>query len=417
MRVRLIVCALAGCATLALCLAAAETAAASGWSIQQAPDPDGARYSVLSGVSCTSPAACIAVGYFTDRAGAGVTLAERWNGTRWAIQRTPNPAGATSSLLFGVSCASRTACTAVGSVTNRAGTTVPLAERWNGTRWAIQRTRRPPRVHAGALDYLGGVSCPSLTTCVAVGHSGNSLGTAGTTLVERWDRNGWAIQPTPVPAGTRVSFLSGVSCTSPASCTAAGFLIDRAGAGVTLAEHWNATSWTIQPTDIPTGATYVQILGLSCTPGSCTAVGFFDIVTGIEVMLAERRDAGAWVLQRTLYPAGARYVQLVGVSCAGPRSCTAVGFFNNATGFDVILAEHWDGTGWAIQPAPDPAGATNNSLGGVSCPTKRVCIAVGGFTSSAGTGMALAERFSSPTTRPAQRRANRSHARPRPANA
>ncbi len=397
MRARVVLCAVAGCATLALCLAAAETAAARGWSIQRAPDPEGAQYSVLSGVSCTSPEACIAVGYFTNRAGVGVTLAERWNGSRWAIQRTPNPAGATSSLLFGVSCASRTACTAVGSVTNRAGTAVPLAERWNGTRWAIQRIRRPPHAHAGALDYLGGVSCPSVTTCVAVGHSGNSLGTAGTTLVERWNRDGWAIQRTPVPAGTRVSFLSGVSCAAPASCTAAGFLIDRDGAGVTLAEHWNATSWTIQPTDNPAGATYVQILGLSCTSsGSCTAVGFFDIVTGIEVMLAERRDAGGWVLQRTLYPAGARYVQLVGTSCAGPRSCTAVGFFNNGTGFDVILAEHWDGTAWAIQRTPDPAGATNNSLGGVSCPTNRVCVAVGGFTSSDGIGMALAERYSSP---------------------
>lgn len=33
----------------------------------------------------------------------------------WTIQSTPNPAGAKSSLLSGVSCTSATACTAVGA--------------------------------------------------------------------------------------------------------------------------------------------------------------------------------------------------------------------------------------------------------------------------------------------------------------
>src|ERR1019366_5507091 len=229
----------------------------------------------------------------------GVTLAERWNGTIWAIQRTPNPAGATSSLLFAVSCASTTACTAVGSVTNRFAITVPLAERGDGVSWAVQRT--------------------------------------------------------PHPTDATVSFLSGVSCASPRSCTAVGYFINGAGAGVTLGERWNATGWVIQRTPNPEGATYVQLVGVSCaSPTWCTAVGFFSDVTGIDVMLAERWNGTGWAIQRTLYPDHVRYVQLAGVSCASPMSCTAVGFFNNITGIDVLLAERWNGTGWGIQRTPHP---------------------------------------------------------------
>ena len=393
--VRIVVCAVVGGVALALCLASAAAAVAAGWSIQRTPNPAGAKYSVLSGVSCVSRKACTAVGYFTNRAGAGVTLAERWNGTIWAIQRTPNPVGAMSSLLFAVSCASTTACTAVGSVTNRSGITVPLAERWDGTSWSIQPTPNLARANGRGVSYLGGVSCALRTACAAVGHSGNSLGTTGVTLAERGNGVSWAIQPTPHPTDATVSFLSGVSCASPRSCTAVGYFINGAGAGVTLGERWNATGWVIQRTPNPEGATYVQLVGVSCaSPTWCTAVGFFSDVTGIDVMLAERWNGTGWAIQRTLYPDHARYVQLAGVSCASPTSCTAVGFFNNITGIDVMLAERWNGTGWAIQRTPHPADATSNSLGAVSCPSKTRCTAVGGFANRAGTGVTLAERYS-----------------------
>lgn len=390
---RIVVCAVLGCVTLAVCGAGAGPAVARGWAVQPAPNPPGATSSVLSGVSCASPRVCIAAGYFINAAGVGLTLAERWKGKSWAIQRTPNPTGARSSLLFGVSCAVRRACTAVGSVTNRAGVTVPLAERWNGKSWKIQRTPdgRAPKTR---VSYLAGVSCASRGVCVAVGYDGNLRGTAGRTTVERWNGTRWSIQRTPHPAGARAAFLSGVSCRTPVACAAAGFFINRAGMGITLAERWDGTSWSIQRTRTPAAAIDAQLIGVSCSSAvACTSVGYFSDVTGIQVMIAERWNATRWALQRTRYPVGARYVQLSGVSCASPGSCAAVGLFNNTPGFDVTLAEHWNGTRWRIQPTPDPAGATNSSLGAVSCPSKRNCIAVGDFTSSAGVGMTLVERY------------------------
>jgi hypothetical protein len=93
-------------------------------------------------VSCTSASACTAVGSYTNSAGTSVALAERWNGKAWTIQKTPNPSGAQGNSLAGASCRCGI-CTAVGSYTNSAGTQVTLAERWTGKVWVIQKTPNP----------------------------------------------------------------------------------------------------------------------------------------------------------------------------------------------------------------------------------------------------------------------------------
>jgi hypothetical protein len=62
--------------------------------------------------------------------------AEKWNGAKWAVQATPNPADAGNSL-GDVSCVGTSACEAVGLDSSRNGT---LAERWNGTKWTTRAT-------------------------------------------------------------------------------------------------------------------------------------------------------------------------------------------------------------------------------------------------------------------------------------
>ncbi len=388
-----VICAVLASVTSGVWARSARAAVSPAWSVQPIPNPAGAKDSALSGVSCSSRVACMAVGHFTNRAGDGVPLAERWDGKRWSIEPVPVPTGAKTSLLFDVSCVSRRACVAVGSVTKDARFTVPLAERWNGTGWSVQRSARP--AGGARLSYLGGVSCPSARYCIADGYSGNSAGTVGVTLAERWNGAGWLLQRTPQPAGATVGFFTAVSCASSKSCTAVGFFVDRVGAGKPLAQRWNGTHWSIQRTPSPRAATYLQLVGVSCTrQGPCMAAGFFTIVTGIQIMLAEGWNGVRWSIQRTLYPAGATGVQFAGVSCSTPRSCTAVGFFGSPTGYEEALAERWDGTNWAIQPTPFPAGTVSSSLDSVSCTSTTICTAVGSSLNSAGTEVTLAERYS-----------------------
>jgi hypothetical protein len=326
--------------------------------------------------------------------GVGAPLAERFDGRGWSLEPIPSPADAKASLLFGVSCVSSAGCIAVGSVTSTAGVTVPLAERWNGRRWIVQRTPELGSNRA-RVSYLAEISCASRRDCVAVGYSGNSAGTTGVPLMEAWNGVRWRVQESPHPSGARVGFLSGVSCTSSRSCIAVGFFIDAGGVGKPLVERWNGTRWGMQRAPSPQAAVGLQLVGVSCArDGSCMTAGFFSIVTGIEVMLAERWNGNVWSLQRTLYPDHARGVRFTGVACPSPGACTAVGFFENVAGSNQAFSERWNGVGWAIQPMPSPTGAAATSLAGVSCSSANQCTAVGSSINGAGAEVTLAERYS-----------------------
>jgi hypothetical protein len=57
-------------------------------------------------------------------------VAERWDGSSWNVQDTPNLPGATDVGLPAVSCPVLSVCTAVGGYAND-GPKVTLAEQWN----------------------------------------------------------------------------------------------------------------------------------------------------------------------------------------------------------------------------------------------------------------------------------------------
>ena len=304
----------------------------------------------LDAVSCTEPNACTAVGE-SGPVNAAVLVAERWNGTKWAIQPVPSPSppGSTTVELEGVSCTSATACTAVGN-----SESTLLAVKWNGTKWAIQPT--PPNPPGSIAVELEGVSCTSPTACTAVGSLYNGATTQS--LAERWNGTKWTTQPTPMPVGATSSSLSGVSCTSPTSCTADGTSYLPSGFEYPLAERWNGTKWTIQSTPNPSGSTQTNLVAISCTsPNACSAVGNTSHGYGAgPAPLAERWNGAKWTMQSTPNPTGSTLTLLLGVSCTSSNACTAVGHFYN--GIITSLAERWNGTKWAIQPTPNSLTST-----------------------------------------------------------
>jgi hypothetical protein len=235
--------------------------------------PETLRFKLL-GVTCVSLEACTAVGSYVNGVGTRVSLAERSTESEdhypgWSLQTTPNPSGATASSLAGVSCVSSKSCVAVGSYTNSAGTEVALAEAWNGTEWSLQTTPIPT---GGYALKLAGVSCFSEAGCTAVGqykeHFGNVV-----SLAERWNGTSWAIQATPSRTEWDGGWdLNAVSCSYATSCVAVGSTTE--GRVRTLAEFWNGTEWTIQSPASPSEATESILAGVSCAaPPLCMAVG------------------------------------------------------------------------------------------------------------------------------------------------
>jgi len=359
-------------------------APSSGWSVTPTPNPE-VPTGQLFWVSCTTANSCMAVGAYAKTSGQAVTLAEQWNGKSWRILQTPNPLHATYSALFGVTCGTLSACTAVG-LAIIAGTQQTLAERWNGTTWNIQAT---PTLPAGG-GFLNAVSCATAAACIAVGQS--NIGGAYQTLAERWDGTTWSLQTVPNPAPG--AGLSGVSCTSPSACVAVGATVGGSATGRSLAERWNGTTWRIQQTANPPQGGAV-LTSVTCASSSlCTAVGLSNAGT-----LAEAWDGTNWSIQTTPTPAGAQLAFLNSVACASPSACTADGFYQDSSGTWQALVEHWDGTAWQSQLTPNPG---LSFLYGLACTPGAACVAVG-YSDINGSPAVLVERSSGTTwsTQPA----------------
>jgi hypothetical protein len=329
------------------------------WKIQRTPSPAAALLLTnmsLSSVACTSRTVCIAVGSYTNSAYTVVALADRWNGDRWRIQDTPDPAGATSTALSGVACTSRNACTTVGSYTNSASATMALAERWDRTSWTIQSPG------GGALSS---VSCPSATACVAVGGSWSEI----------WDGSSWTLHSTPNPTSYGAGQLNSVSCTSATACTAVGSYTDTSTLPgtmtplgiVTLAERWDGSGWMIQTTpnyEPQYGETRLE--GVSCSSATvCTAVGDWGDSEHQTAPVAELWDGTNWTLQSVPTDGEAAvFDELNGVSCTSATACTAVGVLIQ----EAPLAETWNGTSWTIQTTPTPGGFSQFKFSGCRAP-------------------------------------------------
>lgn len=356
----------------------AGTAAGSAWRVEPTPNPVGATINELSAVSCTSGRACTAVGSRSASLSSPTfTLAERWNGTRWRIQHTILPPGAASGTLFGVSCPSATACTAVGSAFDKAARrTVNLAEAWNGTSWRVQAIANPKGSTGGALH---GVSCTSRSACTAVGNYGTAAGRV-VAVAERWNGTTWRLQAVPKPASTE---LFGVSCSAAHACTAVGY---HTGTGGTqpIAEAWNGSTWRVQAVPLPSGAPGAILAAVSCTsPRGCTATGASFSTTAPT--LAERWNGTRWRVQPTPSPANSgtsrREVELNAVSCTSATACTASGAYAPG-GHSAYFLEAWNGRRWRLVTAPRPAGFVAGALNGMSCVLAR-CTAVGAWSGGA----------------------------------
>jgi hypothetical protein len=267
-------------------------------------------------VHCRTSTSCVAVGQYTTPALVTKTLVQRYNGTSWSIAPSPNPAGIAVSGLASVHCTSATFCVAVGSAftsTFDSSAEKTLVEHWNGTSWKIVPSPNKP----GAIDSgLAGVWCTSATNCFAVGHSSTTLVTK--TLIERWDGTSWRIVASPSPAGISQSELSGVTCPSATSCFAVG-----SGAG-TLVERWNGSGWSMMTSPNPVGSTGSSLTSISCpTTTRCYAVS--DVFKGSVQRLVETWNGTKWSIVSTPAPAGTIRSSLSGVSCASASRCFAVG--------------------------------------------------------------------------------------------
>jgi hypothetical protein len=115
-----------------------------------------------------------------------------------------------------------------------------------------------------------------------------AVGGQGTPLAETWNGSSWTGVAVPLPANSNGGQLFGVSCLSSTDCTAIGYHNESTGPDVTLAEHWDGVSWTIDTSPNPPGAVSTGLTEVSCTATACTAVGTYQNGLNLGETLVER---------------------------------------------------------------------------------------------------------------------------------
>lgn len=398
------------------------------WKVVPAPAPIGTveQQGSLESVSCTTASACVAVGY---------ALIDTWNGTEWTVQSSTAPSNSGSeNSLRGVTCTSSLACTTVGtywgkeaegeftlaeavvppfakttSATGITGTSATLTGEvyLEGQETTYQFEYGPTPsygskvpIPAGKLAASWNPSKPTQTvTGLHLETSAYHYRLVATNAYGTFDGEDktispvtWAIRSTPTPSGATESALRGVSCASLSTCSAVGEYKNSSGAHVALADGWSAGAWALQTPATPTGATATKLDSVSCTASNaCTAVGSYTSSTGTVATLAERWNGSTWVVQTTPTPSGAFSSTFEGVTCSSATTCMAVGQYENESGYDLTLAEEWNGTTWTIRSTPNGTGAFNG-LDAVACTAATACTAVGSAYSEV-----IAERWNGTT--------------------
>lgn len=363
-----------------------ERLQSSGWSVQAS-----ANYMVylsagLNDVSCTSDTSCTAVG----GASSG-PLVEHWDGSAWAIQDLPPDT--VSDTFQAVSCPTPSGCAAVGSYAVNSQQSQALASVSNNGHWSMAQASPP-----GAIDSsLTGVSCATMTYCIAVGSYQSAANTASIPFAELWDGTAWSTRPVPSPADGNSPVLERVSCSSTTACIAVGqYTPFGSSQSRVLAEEWNGSSWAIQSTPIPSGAS-AGFAGVSCRSASvCVAVGYSVVSGPFPHPLAEIWTGTSWSLQSTPSPYDS---SLIADSCPTATACTAVGSQQTLQG-TAALVEAWNGSTWSTEQTPivPSTPPSQYSLTGVSCGSAITCLTVGTLTyfppAGGSTGSPISERRS-----------------------
>jgi hypothetical protein len=236
--------------------------------------------------------------------------------------------------LEGVSCPSVSLCVATDNVGNLVSTTAPSGGR---EAWSIANVDGQIEVHS--------VSCPSPSLCVAVDQHGNVLTSSNPT----GGAGAWTV--------THVDSISGlyaISCPSTSLCVAT----DQVGNLLTSTNPTGgAAAWTVTHV---AGSSFAGGGVLSCPTASlCVAT---DVVGNLLTSTNPTGGAAAWTLTHV---AGAN--RITAISCPSTSLCVA-----GDVGGNLLTSTNPTGgaSAWTATKIP-----TAGDVYDVSCPSTSLCVA------------------------------------------
>ena len=279
------------------------------------------------------------------------------------------------------------------------GCTVPAAAGTIPGTTAVARPAAP--AGTGPLGVIVGagtaISCPTATTCLAVGQGATKTG-AWKSIAEVRRAGGWKSVTVKSPGSTaKVSNLLGVSCKTAGYCLAVGLYgADESAPDLTpYAAAWNGSSLTpVAGLPVPSSLSTVEATAVSCVAArSCvvigtafdqsaftTAGGFLGYVTCIWTW-----NSGKWTVRTVPDKDNDGMLSYSAIHCFSLSSCVTAGVRmpqtanGSGTGDEVPLLATWNGkTFTSMKPAlPSVLAGTARQFASVSCTSLRSCAAVG----------------------------------------
>ena len=380
----------ASCATATECLAVGTTSTTVGaasfssdagqsWSPLAAVDsPSIAR---LTGIACPSATTCVAVGSSSTKPAVGVVANLSGGVWRWSppvtITAASNPT-ADQLIMNAVSCVSASSCVSVGE-DQSADTPVMSYTNDGGRTWtAAVPVGGDNAIANGFQVQLNAITCPSSTTCIAVGNDSADNGMVAVATLDS-QTNVWSFAASSdlvTGVNSNTGRLAGISCASSTRCVAVGQ--DRAGDGVDSEGFQILGNWIwTNEADITADTTHVgQLTAVHCqATGDCVAVG--QDVSGV-VTTTSTDDGSTWTVEAPI-PSTASGPLLAAVTCVSFTHCLAVGGATTTPSNDPMIATTSDdaGASWhdtqTVASSVPAYGALNN----ISCPSVTHCVAVG----------------------------------------
>jgi hypothetical protein len=252
---------------------------------------------------------------------------------------------------------------------------------------------------AGAVGVLASVlsSCPTATTCLAVGQGATKTG-AWKSIAEVRRAGVWKSVTVKSPGTTAtVSNLLGVSCKAAGYCLAVGLYgPDESAPDLTpYAAAWTGSSLTPVPKlPVPSSLSTVEATAVSCVAArSCVVIGtafdqsafttpggFLGYVTCIWTW-----NSGKWTVRTVPDKDNDGMLSYSAIHCFSLTSCVTAGVRQpqtanvSDTGDEVPLLATWNGkTFTSMKPAlPSVPAGTAQQFASVSCTSLRSCAAVG----------------------------------------
>ena len=345
----------------------------------------------LSGAACGSASDCVISGSYGASPGGTTMLLYEHRGNSWIRVHVPIPRGDHVDGANVVACPPSGGCRAFTNYSANPGgpfRMMVLSQSKTSWRHSLAKNETP----YGLGDAVA-ASCPSSSSCVAIGESYVVVRIFGV----------WTARevPAPYPGGGAYFSLSAIACPMRGTCAMGGRYADSNGFYQGLIASLHGISTTERRAPLPAGAGVrpsVALAAITCPRvGRCFAIGAeSDMEQGLgPFAVVETLTSGSWKSTTIHLPGDTGWPALpdgpswiatnpVHIACASTTSCVAMGTLNHQkTGAYTLLEMTLASGKWTagLIKVPDVPNvfpsASTVGVESLACAAAGSCVAVG----------------------------------------